>query len=96
MSRAKGEARGGRGCPNCGSHNTENLGRGAYQWCHDCNHRWVPCAPGCRGYRLDMQEPKIIGCPDCGVPDNVARFWPEAWRAVANKLALSKRDELND
>ncbi len=92
MSFETGTRIGGRGCPECGSHNTEGLsGKGAH-WCMDCEHRWLPCTPGCRGYRLDIRakEPAIIGCPDCQVPDAIARRWPEAWRAMANRLAKYK------
>lgn len=88
---------GGRGCPQCGSHDTEGLGRGGVQWCHSCDHRWFPCSPGCRGYRLEVDpnaDPRIIGCPGCGVPDGIARLWPESWRAMAYRLDGKKLDSL--
>ncbi len=83
---------GGRGCPSCGSHNTSGLGKGQAQWCDTCNFRWVPCSPGCRGYDCLIPsvnedfEPQILGCEGCGVPNEIARKWPEAWRAVAKRL----------
>lgn len=94
---------GGRGCPECGSHDTERLvrsstGEGA-QWCRACRHRWVPCSSGCRGYRFDTTNahtgPAIIGCPDCGVPDPIARTWPEAYRAAARTLDAGKQAALD-
>ena len=89
MALKTGTRVGGRGCPSCGSHNTEGLGRGAVQWCHTCDHRWQPCSPGCKGYEfeLDLPDgPQIIGCVKCGVPDRIARQWPEAYRAIAKLL----------
>ncbi len=81
---------GGRGCPSCGTHDTEGLGRaGTVHWCNGCGHKWFPCTPGCRGYALDVNSkagPQVIGCADCGVPDRIARHWPESHRALANRL----------
>lgn len=97
MALRKGTRIGGRGCPTCGSHDTEGIGKGGVQWCHACNHRWQPCAPGCRGYRLDIRAtdgPAIIGCSECGVPDTTARRWPEAWRAMAHRLTADKMEQL--
>ena len=87
---------GGRGCPNCGSHNTEAAGRtGGVHWCVSCRHRWAPCKPMCRGYRLAFDPlPRIQGCPDCRVPDTIAVTWPEAYRAMANELDRSKKLQL--
>jgi hypothetical protein len=98
MALKAGTRMGGRGCPSCGSHDTEGLGKGGAQWCLTCNHRWAPCTPGCRGYRLDIRAsdgPVIIGCKDCGVPDRFARVWPEAWRAMANRLSEKKLDAVD-
>lgn len=85
---------GGRGCPSCGSHDTEGLGKTGAQWCISCSHRWIPCSYHCRGYRLDVdsnpEHPCIKGCPDCGVPDRIAWKWPEAWRAMALQLDSNK------
>jgi hypothetical protein len=86
---------GGRGCPSCGGHITDSMaGHGQHvSWCAWCGHRWVPCVPGCRGYRLDVHAtdgPVITGCRECGVPDVIARRWPEAWRAMANRLSPQK------
>ena len=94
MSFPTGHRKGGRGCPSCGSHDTEGLERGIH-WCMTCNHRWMPCTPGCRGYRLDMHAPEgpiVIGCAECGVPNKTARFWPEAHRALANRLTSKRLD----
>lgn len=80
---------GGRGCPNCGSHNTEGLARAGAQWCLTCNHKWVPCRSSCRGWVLDLRAPDgptAIGCEQCGVPTRVARTWPEVWRDLAYAL----------
>jgi hypothetical protein len=80
--------RGGRGCPDCGSHATKILGK-TEQICRDCNHVWTPCAPYCRGYRCDRHHPDgptVIGCSECGVPTKFARSWPESWRALAKEL----------
>ena len=80
---------GGRGCPNCGSHATQGLSRAGAWWCETCDHRWVPCLPNCRGWEYDMRHPDgplVIGCVACGVPNRVARTWPEAWRELAKKL----------
>lgn len=93
-----GTKMGGRGCPNCGGHNTEGVGRTSdgkpgVKWCITCRHRWHPCEASCRGYRLNMkgkEGPMIIGCPKCGVPDRFARSWPEAYRAMANELQKLK------
>lgn len=98
MSIAAGVRMGGRGCPSCGSHDTEGIGKGGAQWCLSCHHRWVPCQSYCRGYRVEVpgpredrtHGPKVRGCPECGVPDKIARWWPEAWRAVASELAKLK------
>jgi hypothetical protein len=38
--------------------------------------------------------PEIIGCRECKVPDKIARLWPEAWRAMANRLAVDKLEQL--
>ncbi len=84
---------GGRGCPTCGSHDTEGPGRGALSWCNTCTHSWVPCTPGCRGYFVVVEDhttPEILGCPRCGVPNDIARRWPEAWRQVAARLDSKK------
>lgn len=97
MSMAVGKRKGGRGCPKCGSHDTESFSRGgSVNWCNSCDHRWKPCKAGCRGYRLDEDspEPLIFGCPDCGVPDLIARRWPEAWRAMAGRLDDEKQAKL--
>ncbi len=85
---------GARGCPACGSHDTAGLsGRGA-QWCSSCGHRWAPCRPHCRGYVLDTSSevPAIRGCRDCGVSDRIARWWPEAYRAMSLELANAKME----
>jgi len=89
---------GGRGCPSCGSHDTEGVSRAGIQVCISCAHRWFPCSPGCRGYRLepDADPPRIIGCPDCGVPDRIAWQWPEAWRGMMYRLAGRKLESLTD
>lgn len=95
---------GGRGCPACGSHNTERLARSAAgigaQWCRDCRNRWQPCEPHCRGYRFDLSNkhtgPAIIGCPNCGVPDPIARTWPEAYRAAARELDGAKHSQVTE
>jgi len=57
----------------------------------------MPCSPGCRGYRLDVHAkggPQIVGCSGCGVPDEIARLWPEAWRAMANRITSKKLEAL--
>lgn len=81
---------GGRGCPECGSHDTEGLGRaGTAVWCNGCGYKWFPCTPGCRGYQLVLDAdggPTVEGCKECGVPSRIARHWPEAYRALANRL----------
>jgi hypothetical protein len=90
---------GGRGCPRCGSHDTEGLAKGGISWCHTCDNRWFPCRPGCRGYVLRVDsgdDPVILGCPDCGVPDKIARWWPEAWRAMQYRLAEFKLESVAD
>ena len=90
--------RGGRGCRACGSHRTQMLGK-AEQICRDCGEVWAPCAPYCRGYRLDVRAdegPTVIGCPDCGVPTRLARHWPEAWRALARELAEKKLEPVDE
>lgn len=101
MSRMDKEKRGrigSRGCPNCGGHNTEGLrGAGVVYWCRACRHRWFPCEARCRGYRVWMDAPTgptVIGCTRCGVPDRVARFWPEAYRALSRELDTLKAAEL--
>lgn len=83
---------GGRGCPSCGSHDTEGLARTGAQWCMGCNHRWVPCSAHCRGYEISFPRsgPTIKGCQKCGVPDKIAMWWPEVYRALALKLAALK------
>jgi hypothetical protein len=83
---------GGRGCPACGSHDTEGLARTGAQWCMSCNHRWLPCSAHCRGYELHFSKtgPEIRGCKSCGVPDKIATWWPEAYRALSLKLATVK------
>lgn len=80
---------GGRGCPSCGSHDTEGLARTGAQWCTRCDHRWVPCSAHCRGYEISFPKtgPTIRGCVRCGVPDRIVVFWPEAYRAVSLELA---------
>lgn len=80
---------GGRGCPNCGSHDTEGLSRRGAWWCLSCDHKWAPHSSSCRGWALDLRHPggpTVIGCPECGVPDRVARTWPEAHRDLAKAL----------
>ena len=89
---------GSRGCPNCGSHNTEGLrGERVVYWCRTCRHRWFPCEPRCRGYktRLDAKDgPMVVGCAGCGVPDRIARGWPEAYRALARELDFVKQSQI--
>lgn len=49
------------------------------------------------GYKLkftDADGPKVIGCPGCGVPDRIARWWPEAHRKLAAALDERKKQEL--
>lgn len=90
---------GGRGCPRCGSHDTERVSRGGVQWCHSCDARWFPCRPGCRGYDIKIEpgsDPRIEGCTGCGVPDSIARQWPEAWRAVAYRLDTKKLEAVTE
>lgn len=87
--------RGSRGCPNCGSHNTEGAKAQGIYWCVTCRHRWEPCTPFCRGYKLIMSPaPHIQGCQLCGVPDRVAAYWPEAYRAMAMELDGLKKSQL--
>lgn len=97
MAFGKGKKLGGRGCGACGSHDTENMGRaGTASWCNTCGHKWIPCRPGCRGYEFDMTAksgPVVIGCAGCGVPDRIARNWPEAHRALANRLAAQQGED---
>jgi hypothetical protein len=31
---------------------------------------------------------------ECGVPDKIVQYWPEAWRAMANRLAQRKLDAI--
>jgi hypothetical protein len=80
---------GSRGCPKCGSHDTEGLKRSGVQWCMTCSYRWTPCTAHCRGYALDFDGdvPRVRGCKECGVPDRIAAFWPEAYRAMSLELA---------
>lgn len=92
---------GGRGCPSCGGHNTDSLrtrdGSIAAQFCYNCEFKWLPCSPGCRGYSLEMDTPAgpmIRGCVGCKVPDTVARTWPEAYRAMARVLDARKLEGL--
>ena len=100
MAKAVEKRIGGRGCPSCGSHDTEGLSRTGAQWCQTCNHRWTPCSAHCRGYRLnfDGDIPTIDGCKDCGVPNKIARWWPESYRAMSLKLAelRSKMDAVTE
>ena len=86
---------GSKGCPSCGSHDTDHLRVAGAQWCNTCGHRWVPCDTAfCRGYEIDItgEFPEIRGCKGCGVPTRIARWWPEAHRAVYR--ALLERDKL--
>lgn len=41
-----------------------------------------------------MEIPAIKGCKDCGVTDEIARWWPEAYRALATRLSAAKNEEL--
>jgi len=97
MAFKAGKRLGGRGCPECGSHDTESMGRaGSATWCNSCGHRWIPCKPGCRGYDFDMNlrlGPTVIGCKECQVPDRVARQWPEDHRALANRLVANQGED---
>ncbi len=88
---------GRRGCPMCGDQRTERLRTtdGILLIClvETCRHSWVPCSPGCKGYVLEVPSvpgpndvPAIRGCAACGVPDWVARTWPGAYRAMAERL----------
>jgi hypothetical protein len=38
----------------------------------------------------------VIGCVGCGVPNRVARTWPEAYRALARELDFLKQAALED
>jgi len=90
---------GGRGCPGCGSHDTDGFPKTGVAFCHTCSHRWQVCRPGCRGYALNVEAkggPAIEGCGDCGVPDRIARLWPEAWRAMAKRLDAAKLEAVVD
>ena len=85
------KTRGGRGCPDCGTHSTKLLGK-TEQICMECGRTWQPCAPFCRGY-LDTghaEGPTVHGCERCEVPTRFARSWPEAWRALARELDSRK------
>jgi hypothetical protein len=91
-----------RGCPRCGSHNTDALrvrsGKLGAMWCRTCENRWLPCeTPYCKGFAIEMHGPDgyplINGCRGCGVPDHIARRWPEAYRAVYRML-LEDTDKL--
>lgn len=106
MPLPKGTKLGGRGCPRCGSHNTEGLprskeGTAGVKWCLNCKHRWFPCSVSCRGYTLQLRGPDgplIKGCQKCdegaGIPDKIAREWPEAYRAMAGELGKRKSADL--
>src|SRR5262245_21365619 len=100
MAIEEGTRLGGRGCPRCGRHDTEGVPKHGVQWCLACTWRWTPCSTYCRGYRVEVgkwpEEPKIMGCVECGVPNRIARWWPEAWRAMAVSLAKFKMDPLTD
>lgn len=93
---------GGRGCPRCGSHDTAGMrlrnGTLGAQWCYTCEQRWLPCTIAyCRGYKLavdDTKGPMIYGCAECGVPDYIARRWPETYRAMAKLLDGKKFERL--
>lgn len=63
-------------------------------WCISCSHRWIPHATNCRGYFVELSGdvPLIRGCKECGVPDKIARWWPEAYRAIANALNDKKME----
>jgi hypothetical protein len=66
-------------------------------WCVTCRHRWFPCTSRCRGYKLEKagkEGPTILGCTGCGVPDRIARTWPEAYRAMARELDFLKQSVL--
>jgi hypothetical protein len=87
---------GGRGCPRCGSHNTDGFQRSGVQRCGTCEFKWTPCERTCRGWKLSMRDvegPCVIGCRNCGVPNRVARTWPEAYNALAREL-LSSGDKM--
>jgi hypothetical protein len=95
----KGKKMGGRGCPKCGGFNTDRLSKTkrGLNVCYECEHRWVPCSDGCRGFVLDTERksgPAIMGCRYCEVPDAIARTWPNAWRAMARILDDWKRATL--
>lgn len=90
---------GGRGCPKCGSHDTEGFKNGGAQWCLTCEYRWIPCSPGCRGYQLDLsadEGPQVVGCDGCGVPNRIARNWPETHRALAKVLDGKKLEPVGE
>jgi hypothetical protein len=94
-----GKKIGSKGCPACGSHNTESINYGGAQWCNACGYRWAPCdTPHCRGYEIDLggDVPVIRGCKGCGVPDRIARWWPEAYRAIHKVLLDRKLKEMED
>lgn len=94
-----GKRIGGKGCPSCGSHNTESINYGREMQCDTCGNRWEPCdTPYCRGYEIDIggDAPTIRGCRGCGVPDRVARWWPEAYRAIHRELIKKKGAEMED
>jgi hypothetical protein len=38
----------------------------------------------------DVEVPSIRGCRDCGVPDRIARWWPETYRAMQKALNATK------
>ena len=92
-----GKRIGGKGCPSCGSHDTDFLRASGTQWCSACDHKWTPCGtPYCKGFEVDVsgEFPTIRGCRSCGVPDRIARWWPEAYRAVYKALGGKKLEEL--
>lgn len=85
-----------RGCPRCGSHDTSGIStRGGAQWCNFCDLKWLPCAAHCRGYVVDVTGPypEVRGCKECGVPDRIARWWPEAYKAL-NAAMLKDLDKM--
>jgi hypothetical protein len=40
------------------------------------------------------EGPMIIGCSGCGVPDRIARMWPEPYRTMMYRLSGKKLEAL--
>ncbi len=95
-------------CMHCGERTARRCKTGDCRHCDACNGTFIPCAPRCPGFHLNLEARDgclIEICDECAqsikqpkalgrdhLCDADARGWPEAYRAAARLLTLAVKE----